>query len=146
MISRPALLVLAAALGLASPFRTEEPRVRRANARLEAGAPAEALRLYDDAERSAGARAEIDFDRGHAAYAGGDLAGAALAWRRAADAADAASPALASRALQNLATALASAGDRDGAARALADALSRDPSNEDARWNLEVLLRQRAAG
>ena len=43
-------------------------------------------------------------------------------------------------------TALAAAGDRDGAARALADALSRDPSNEDARWNLEVLLRQRSAG
>jgi hypothetical protein len=28
--------------------------------------------------------------------------------------------------------------------RALSDALAKDPSNEDARWNLEVLLRKRA--
>jgi tetratricopeptide (TPR) repeat protein len=142
MIADP-VLVLAAALGLASPFRAEDRHVREGNARLEAGAPEDALRRYDDAEREAGARAEIDFDRGHAAFARGDLAGAAAAWRRAASGAP---PALASRALQNLGTALASAGDRDGAARALVDALSRDPSNDDARWNLEVLLRQRAAG
>jgi tetratricopeptide (TPR) repeat protein len=143
MIARPALLALAAGLALTSPFRTEDPRVRQANARLHAGAADEALRLYDEAERTTGARAELDFDRAHAAFARGDLSAAADAWRRAAEAA---SPALASRALQNLGTALASAGDLDGAARALADALSRDPSNDDARWNLEVLLRRRAAG
>jgi tetratricopeptide (TPR) repeat protein len=139
---RPALLAVAAA-ALASPFRAEDPRVREGNARLRAGDPAGALRRYDDAERSAGARAEIEFDRGHASLARGDLAGALAAWRRAAEGAP---PALASRALQNAGTALAAAGDRDGAARALEDALSRDPSNDDARWNLEVLLRQRAAG
>jgi tetratricopeptide (TPR) repeat protein len=139
---RPALLAVLA-LAASSPFRTEEPHVRDGNARLRAGDAADALRLYDDAERAAGAHAEIDFARGHAALARGDLAGATDAWRRAAERA---SPALASRALQNVGTALAAAGERDGAARALADALSRDPSNEDARWNLEVLLRQRAAG
>lgn len=143
MIARPALLALAAGLALTSPFRAEDPHVREANARLRAGAPDEALRLYGEAERTLGARAELDFDRAHAAFARGDLSAAADGWRRAADTA---SPPLASRALQNLGTALASAGDADGAARALADALSRDPSNDDARWNLEVLLRRRAAG
>jgi tetratricopeptide (TPR) repeat protein len=143
MTPRAPLAALILALGIPSPFRTEEPHVRDGNARLAAGAPAEALRLYDGAERAAGARAEIDFDRGHAALARGDLAAAEAAWRRASDRAP---PALASRALQNVGTALAAAGDRDGAARALGDALVRDPSNEDARWNLEVLLRQRAAG
>ncbi len=143
MIARTPLLALALALAVPSPFRTEEPHVREGNTRLRAGAPADAMRLYTDAERAAGEHAEIDFDRGHAALARGDLAGAAEAWRRAAERAP---PALASRALQNVGTALAAAGDREGAARALADALSRDPSNEDARWNLEVLLRQRAPG
>jgi tetratricopeptide (TPR) repeat protein len=142
VISRPAIVAVALALAIPSPFRTEEPHVRDGNARLRAGDAVDALRLYSDAEQAAGARAEIDFDRGHAALARGDLAAAVEAWRRAAERSP---PALASRALQNLGTALAAAGDRDGAARALADALSRDPTNEDARWDLEVLLRQRAA-
>jgi tetratricopeptide (TPR) repeat protein len=142
VIARPAIVVLALALAIPSPFRTEEPHVRHGNAQLRAGEAADALRLYSDAERASGAHAEIDFDRGHAALARGDLAAAVEAWRRAAERAP---PALASRALQNVGTALAAAGDRDGAARALADALSRDPTNEDARWDLEVLLRQRAA-
>jgi tetratricopeptide (TPR) repeat protein len=143
MIARPALLALAAAAAATAPFRTEEPHVRDGIARLAAAAPAEALRLFDEAERAVGSHAEIDLARGHARLAEGDRRAAVDAWRRAAGRAP---PALASRALQNVGTALATAGDRDGAARALADALSRDPSNEDARWNLEVLLRRRAAG
>ncbi len=143
MRSRTALLALAAALAGFSPFQAEEENVRAGNERLRAGAPAEARRWYDDAERKVGRRPEIDFDRGDAAAREGHPAEAKEAFRRAAERAP---PALASRALQNLGNVLAAEGDRDGAARAFADALSRDPSNEDARWNLEVLLRQTSQG
>jgi len=143
MTPRAALLALAAALAGFSPFEREEENVRAGNEALAAGTPAEALRRYDDAERAAGRHAEIDLDRGNAHLAGGRGAEAAAAWRRAAETGP---PALASRALQNLGTALAASGDRDGAARAFADALGQDPSNEDARWNLEVLLRQGSRG
>ncbi len=122
-----------------SPFQAEEEHVRAGNERLRAGDAAGARRAYDEAERSVGAHPEIDFDRGNAALREGRLEDARAAWERAA--AGAPAP-LASRALQNLGTALAGAGDREGALRALSDALAKDPSNEDARWNLEVLLRK----
>jgi tetratricopeptide (TPR) repeat protein len=137
---RPAALV-ALALSVTPPFRAEERHVRDGNTRLASHDPAGALRAYDDAERTVGPRAEIDLARGHAALARGDVAAAVDAWRRAAATGE---PALASRALQNAGTALAAAGDPGAAALAFADALARDPSNEDARWDLEVVLRQRA--
>jgi tetratricopeptide (TPR) repeat protein len=128
---------VALALAACSPFRVEEENVRAGHARLLAGDPAGALSRYDAAERAVGRRPEIDHARGNAAFRLGRLEAARDAYLRAVEGA---SPALASRALQNLANVLAAAGDRDGAARALADALSVDPTNEDARWNLEVLL------
>lgn len=134
------LLLLTAALAGFSPFEREEENVRAGNARLREGDPAGALERYDAAERAVGPRPEIDFDRGHAALRAGRLAEAEALFRRAARAAP---PALASRALQNVGNALAAAGDREGAARAFGDALLADPSNEDARWDLEVLLRER---
>lgn len=141
---RPAnrsLALLALLLLGFSPLRAEEEHVRDGNARLKAGDPVGARRAYDEAERAVGAHPEIDFDRGNAAFGEGRLEEAMAAWRQAAGAAPAP---LASRALQNVGSALAAAGDREGAVRALSDALAKDPSNEDARWNLEVLLRQRA--
>jgi Ca-activated chloride channel homolog len=122
-----------------SPFQREEENVRAGNERLGTGDAAGAVRDYDAAERAVGPHAEIDFDRGNAAAREGRLDDAKSAFGRAAAAAPAP---LASRALQNLGSALAAAGDRDGAVRAFSDALSKDPSNEDARWNLEVLLRK----
>jgi Ca-activated chloride channel homolog len=141
-VSRAALALLAAALAGFSPFEKEEENVRAGNARLREGAPAEALRRYDAAERAVGPRPEIDFDRGHAAFRAGRLAEAEETFRRAARAAP---PPLASRALQNAGNVLAAAGDREGAVRAFGEALLADPSNEDARFDLEVLLRERAA-
>jgi Ca-activated chloride channel family protein len=139
-VSRAAIALLAAALAGFSPFEREEENVRAGNERLRQGDPAEALRRYDAAERAVGPRPEIDFDRGHAAFRAGRLAEAEEAFRRAARAAP---PPLASRALQNAGNVLAAAGDRDGAARAFGEALLADPSNEDARFDLEVLLRER---
>jgi tetratricopeptide (TPR) repeat protein len=139
VIPRARLALATALLVGFSPFEAEEENVREGNAALRAGDPAEALRRYDAAERELGPRAEVEHDRAHAHLRAGRKEEAKAAWRRAAETAP---PALASRALQNLGTALAEEGDEKGAARAFADALEKDPSNEDARWNLEVVLRR----
>ena len=132
---------LAALLLAASPFTREQPDVRAGNERLQAADPAGALARYAEAERAVGTRPELDFDRGTALLRLGRTAEALAALRSAAERGD---DPLASRALQNLGGALDAMGDRDGAIRALADALARDPRNGDARFNLEVLLRRRA--
>ena len=139
MVALPLALLLQAA----SPFEAEQPEVRAGNQALEAGDPAAALPHYQGAEREVGPRPEIDFDRGHALHAAGRTEEARAAWKRAADQAPAP---LASRALQNTASSLEQAGDQTGAIHALGEALGRDPANEDARYNLEVLLRRKAEG
>jgi Ca-activated chloride channel family protein len=122
-----------------SPFLREERNVREGNERIASGDPAGALPHYEAAEREAGPRAEIDFDRGVARYRGGRADEARDEWRRALE--RGAGP-LASRASQNLGNALAALGDREGAKNAFVEALRQDPRNEDARFNLEVLLRK----
>ena len=114
--------------------------MREGNERLLAGDAGSALLRYEAAERAVGPHPELDLDRGNALYRAGRVEEARAAWARAA--AKAPAP-LASRAEQNLGTALAAGGDRDGAITALSEALRLDPDNEDARVNLEILLRQR---
>jgi len=138
-----AALRLAALLLAASPFETEHPEVRAGNEAVKGGDPAAALPRYDTAEREAGPHPEIDFDRGNALQQAGRAEEAKAAWKKATERAPAP---LASRALQNTANSLDLAGDREGAIRALGEALRRDPANEDARYNLEVLLRRKAEG
>jgi Ca-activated chloride channel family protein len=135
---------LAAALLLAlSPLTAEEPNVREGNEKLLAGDAAEALRRYDAAERALGPRAELDYDRGNALYRLGRPAEARDAWRRSLERG---AGSLSSRALQNVGNALEATGDRDGAIAAFTEALRKDPGNEDARFDLEVLLRRKAEG
>jgi tetratricopeptide (TPR) repeat protein len=139
-------LALLAAPGAAAAFsllEAEQRDVREGNERLVSGDAEGALRSYDAAEKAAGPRAEIDFDRGAALYRLGRHAEARDAWRRALE--RGAGP-LSSPALQNVGNALASSGDVDGAMAAYAEALRKDPRNEDARYDLEVLLRRKAAG
>jgi tetratricopeptide (TPR) repeat protein len=138
------VIALLPALLLAfSPLEAEEPEVREGNEKLVAGDAQGALRHYEAAERAAGPRAEIDYDRGEALYRQGKPAEARDAWRRALERGPGA---LSSRALQNLGNALDATGDRDGAIEAFTEALRKDPGNEDARLDLEVLLRRRSAG
>jgi Ca-activated chloride channel homolog len=141
-VRRALLAFLSLALAAFSPFQEEERNVREGNERLASGDPAEALRSYQAAEERAGARAEIEYDRGDALYRLGRAAEAADAWRRAREKGPAP---LASRASQNAGTALAAGGDREGAMAAFAEALRQDPGNEDARYDLEVLLRRKQA-
>jgi len=129
-----------------SLLQAEEPNVRAGNERLAAGDAAGALSRYDAAEKALGPRAEIDFDRGNALFAQGKQAEAQQAWRRAQEADARGRGTLSSRALQNMGNSLEAAGDRDGAVKAFAESLRRDPANEDARYNLEVLLRRKAEG
>jgi hypothetical protein len=136
----PAVAALAVAiLGIAPPFQREDPDVSAGNAALAAGDADAALRRYARAEEAHGERAEILFDRGAAALLLGRLDTASDLFRRAAERAD---PRLASRALQNLGNARAAAHDGAGAAAAYRAALRKDPANEDARYDLEVLLRR----
>jgi Ca-activated chloride channel homolog len=139
-VRRGGLMALAALLAGFSPFRAEERNVRDGNERLASGDPAAALSRYDEAEKAAGAHAEIEYDRGGALYRLGRRAEARQAWRRSQGRAPGA---LSSRASQNIGTALASEGDREGAIAAFTEALRQDPRNEDARFNLEVLLRRK---
>lgn len=133
-------LALAAAAAGFSPFQAEQPDVRQGNERLAAGDAQAALPHYDAAERAAGPRAEIDYDRGIALLKQGKATEARDAFRRALDRG---AGELSSRAAQNLGSALAAAGDREGAIGAYTEALRTDPGNEDARFNLEVLLRRK---
>jgi Ca-activated chloride channel homolog len=125
-----------------SPFTKEEEHVREGNEQLLRGDAGGALLNYEAAERAVGERAEIDFDRAHAALRLGRGEDATASLRRAAARGE---PALASQALQNLGHTLAEAGDRAGALAAYSEALRKDPQNEDARHDLEVLLRRKAA-
>ncbi|WP_242396400.1 tetratricopeptide repeat protein [Anaeromyxobacter oryzisoli] len=140
-------LALAAALLLVatgfSPFQAEQDDVRAGNEELAGGDPAAALRHYDAAEKAVGPRPEIDYDRGNALYRLGRHAEARDAWKRALDRG---AGRLGTRALQNVGNALAAVGDRDGAIAAYTEALRADPKNEDARFDLEVLLRRKDAG
>jgi Ca-activated chloride channel family protein len=140
----PLAALAAALLAGASPFVAEQPRVKEGNEKLLSGDAAGALERYDAAGGEVGPRPEIEFDRGNALHALGRHAEAREAWKRALEADRAGT--LSSRALQNMANALDAEGDQAGAAKALVEALRRDPANEDARYNLEVLQRRKASG
>lgn len=135
-----ALLALALAF---SPLEAEERNVREGNERLLAGDAEAALRRYEAAERAVGPRAALDYDRGIALHRLGRLDAARDAYRRALDRG---AGGLSSRTLQNLGSTLDALGDRDGAIAAFREALRRDPANEDARYDLEVLLRRKDGG
>jgi Ca-activated chloride channel family protein len=128
----------------ASPFQAEQPDVKAGNAAVERGDGAAALPHYDAAEQALGRRPELEFDRGHAHQRTGRTPEALEAWKRASGP-EVPGP-LASRAEQNSASLLEAGGDREGAIRALGEALRRDPGNDDARYNLEVLLRRKSQG
>jgi Ca-activated chloride channel homolog len=141
---RRRLPTAAAALLLAgfAPFQAEERNVREGNERLSAGDAQGALRRYEAAERVVGGHPEIDYDRGDALFRLGKRTEARQAWQRSLEK----SPRpLGSRAQQNVGTALAAEGDREGAIAAFTEALRLDPRNEDARFGLEVLLRRKQA-
>ncbi len=154
---RRTLLLGAILLAGWSPLMAEHPEVAEGNRRLEAGDAEGALRSYERAEKQAGPRPEIDYDRGGAFYRLGRFGEAREAYQKALEApglasqgaqerSGSASIGLAARDAYNLGNALAHLGDANGAIRAYRRALAFDPADEDARYNLEVMLRRRSEG
>jgi Ca-activated chloride channel family protein len=122
-----------------SPFQAESPEVSRGNQALGAGDPASALGHYDRAESKLGHRAELDYDRGNALFAQQRFEEARDAYKKALTGPDG----LKSRDYYNLGNALAKLKSDDEALDAFRKALAVDPQNEDARYNLEVMLRRK---
>ncbi|HZA13117.1 MAG TPA: tetratricopeptide repeat protein [Myxococcaceae bacterium] len=134
-----AALASAGPSGELGPFETNHPRV-------EAGAKAYAEGRYDDALADfEAARKEVpdsaaaDFNAGTALYKLGRFSEAREAFQRAAQAA---SGTLRQKDYYNLGNALAQLGEEKAAIGAYRKALTLDPSDEQARHNLEVLLRK----
>jgi len=135
-------LWLAVALGaLTSPLQAEHQRSRAAREHVAAREADPALEEYRALEAEVGRRPEIEVGRGAALLAGKRDGEAAEAFDRA----RAAPEPLGSRALLGLGTALAGQGELDGAIEAYREALRRDPGFAEARQDLEVVLRRKAA-
>ncbi len=136
------LLPLASILAGFSPFQAEHPVVQQGNRALDAGDPETALQHYGRAETELGGRAEIDYDRGNALYRLQRFEEARDAYRKALAGPEGLRP----RDAYNLGNTLAHLGATDEAIDAFRKALAADPGNENARYNLEVMLRRKQAG
>jgi tetratricopeptide (TPR) repeat protein len=119
--------------------RTEHERSREARERIAEGQGARALDAYRALEQETGPLPEIAVGRGAALLGEQRAPEAAAEFARARGAAEP----LGSRALLGLSDALEQTGDLDGAIAASREALTRDPALDDARHNLEVLLRRK---
>jgi Ca-activated chloride channel family protein len=103
------------------------------------GKPKDALPPADTAERLAPGDPTVQFDAGTAHLAAGDARQAVSLLEKAAKGA---SPALSPAAHYNLGNARLAAGDAAGAVEAYREALREQPANRNAKYNLEVALRE----
>lgn len=118
-------------------FSKEDVRVQQANRAYEAGRYDEALRGYDDALRDHPGAPELEFDRGNALFKLGRQPEARQSYLSAL-----AAPSGTFKALDyyNMGNSLWELDKNDDAASAYQRALLLDPSLEEARHNLELLL------
>jgi tetratricopeptide (TPR) repeat protein len=126
-------------------WKKPEPQVDSANTKVRRGDPKGALELYDKAGETLKEphhQGALAFDRGTAFIAEGRQS-ASLAAEEARRALESTSTELHPRAAYNLGFALAEGGKREEAIEAYAKALRLDPTDEDARYNLELLLREK---
>jgi Ca-activated chloride channel homolog len=117
------------------------PRERTASAmtQVEQGKPAEAVRPLETAARLAASDPTAQYNAG-AGHLLADQGKDAVPFLE--RAAEHAPPALKPRAEYNLGNAKLAAGDASGAVAAYKNALRLEPQNDDAKWNLELALRQ----
>jgi hypothetical protein len=120
-----------------NPFKRDDPRVSSGNELYNQGKYDEALRAYEDAQREIGSSAELAFDRGNALFKLGRNAEAREAYLSALSAVDSK---LKAQDYYNMGNALWELEKKDEAAQSYERALLLDPSLEQARHNLALLL------
>jgi len=118
-------------------------RTDTAIAETNAKKPKEAIAPADSALRLSGGQPLPRYNAGTARLLAGDAKGAAPLLDEAAASARSASPELAATAAYNLGNARLAAGDATAAVQAYERALRLSPGNADAKWNLELALKQR---
>jgi tetratricopeptide (TPR) repeat protein len=134
-----AALVSARPAGELGPFEKNHPYVEAGAKAYSEGRYEDALAAFQAAREQLPGSAAVDFNSGAALYKLGRFAEAREAFQRAANAPEAA---LRQKDYYNLGNALAQLGDERAAIGAYRKALTLDPSDEEARHNLELLLRR----
>jgi Ca-activated chloride channel family protein len=138
---RLALLgLLFPALVAFDPIRSPSRAIEEGNARMKAGKADEALAAYDKAVAELPADPGVHFDRGTALAALSRFDEAGEEFLRATEARD---PALKAAAFYNLGNAFMKKEKYKEAIEAYKRALTLDPRDERAKWNLEIALKKK---
>ena len=133
-------LVVAPPAFALGPLERNQPAVERGMAAYRDGKYEEALSAFEEAKRAMPDKAAVEFDRGNALYKLDRLEDAKQAYHQAAELDKDGS--LKPRDYYNLGNAWAAMGDNREAISSYRRALTLDPADEEARHNLEVLLRR----
>jgi len=134
-----ALLTLGPEAVALGPLQRNHPAVERGKQAYQEGRFEDALREFEEAKRQLPASAAVEFNRGNALYKLGRRDEAKEAYRRVMEAE---SKDLQEKDYYNLGNTWAQLGNGGEAVSAYRRALTLDPQDEDARHNLEVILRK----
>ncbi len=132
-------LVLSSVAAATSLLERNHPHVEQGQRAYEEGRYEEALKSFDEAKKELPSSAAVEFNRGNALYKMGRREEAKQAYHRAAetDRAD-----LKEKDYYNLGNVWAEMGNTQEAIASYRKALTLDPSDDQARHNLEVVLRK----
>ena len=137
MVASVALLPL---LGAWEPLRSQNRDIEQGNAAMQAGKAEEALKHYEAAVGKLPNDAGAHFDRGAALYALSRFDEAGQEFLRATEAKDGA---LKAAAFYNLGNAFSRKDKFQEAEEASTRSLALDPSNRNAKWNLEIAQKKK---
>lgn len=140
-MSPVALSTLLALLLAAGPFEKNDPLIDEGTSLYEQGKFEQALEKYDQAAAAHPRDPRVPYNRGLALHQAGRHEEARQALQRAIELDRGGDGTLTARAHYNLGNVAAALKDRAGALKAYREALKRDPGDELARHNLEVVLR-----
>jgi len=121
------------------PFASPESLVKKGNRFFAEKKYDEALPLYDRAEELANDKAPIHYNRGNAFFRRNDIPAAVKEYQKGASLADGK---LRAMSLYNMGNAWFTEGKFSDAAKAYKEALKHDPTDRDAKINLEITLKR----